>query len=305
MTKATIERQHRPPSASGIREAPFALVRDSAESSDGQLLDGYGAVFDSLTTIDSFEGRFREKIAKNSMAQSFSTSPPIVQFDHGRHPLIGSLPIASLVSATEDSHPVHAPAGGAHIVARIIDNWLFSPVREAIKAGAVSGMSFRFEVLDEAWEYADGRPIPNDRALIAELEKGWDGSIPDDELPVRTLKLLRVPEIGPVTFPAYTQTSISVREGVIDMNRLHEPEQRKLLARTIFTADSDARGAVDLDEDLTAVRHMLLDVAARRVRVARQPDVGIDEAAQTIRGMLSDIAARRERVAYMPAGYDR
>src|SRR5271165_1184151 len=215
----TIERAVRPPAA-GVRESPFTLVRDSAEGNgDGLTLDGYGAVFNAPTIIDSYEGRFIEQIAKGSMAQSFRETPAKIQFDHGRHNLIGSLPIATLVSATEDSHPVYAPAGGAHIVGRLIDNWLFSPVKDAIKAGAINGMSFRFEVVDEEWRYADGRPIPTDRALIAELEKTWDSSIPAEELPVRTLKELRIPEIGPVTFPAYTQTSISVRQGTIELDR--------------------------------------------------------------------------------------
>lgn len=184
----------------------------------------------------------------------------------------------------------------------IIDNWLFSPVRDAIKAGAISGMSFRFEVLDESWTYSDGRPIPTDRALIAELERTWDGSISDSELPIRTLKELRVPEVGPVTFPAYLQTSISVRQGTIDLDRLQEPEQRKLLARAIFTLDDDARrGAVGIDDGLRAVRSMLLDAATRRVRVANQPKVGIDEGAAAVRGMMQDIQARKERASRYPA----
>jgi uncharacterized protein len=307
MTTKPIERATRPPNAS-VREAPFALVRDprvDGQPDDGATLDGWGAIFSSPTIIDSWEGRFVETIAPGSMAQSFRDSPPLVQYDHGRHPLIGSLPIAALLSATEDSHPTLAPRGGAHIVARIIDNWLFSPVREAIRAGAISGMSFRFEVLDEEWHYSDGRPIPSDRALIAELEKTWDDTVPDDELPVRTLKLLSVKEIGPVAFPAYTDTSVTVRQGTIDLDRLQEPEQRNLLARAIFTADSDARGVPDLDDGLRTIRGMLLDVAARRVRVAREPDVGLDEAAATIRAMVQDIEARKAWVARQPAGYDR
>lgn len=120
----TIERAVRPPNSS-VREAPFRLADPTVDGQpdDGLTLDGYGAVFGAETVIDSYEGRFRELIAKGSMAQSFRDAPPIVQFDHGRHNLIGSLPIASLVSATEDTHPTLAPSGGAHIVARIARWW--------------------------------------------------------------------------------------------------------------------------------------------------------------------------------------
>jgi len=231
------ERAARPPLDS-VREAPFALVRDdSGDAGDGLTLDGYGAVFNRLTVIDSWEGRFREQIAPGAMKRSFRETPPKVQFDHGRHPMIGSIPIAELRSATEDSHPELAPDGGAHIIARLHDNWLVEPVRDAISSGAVSGMSFRFSVVQEAWSRADGSPIRDDRDLAAELERAIREDLGEDELPVRTLRQLKVPEVGPVTWPAYADTSVSVRSKVIDLGRLHDPEQRKLLASAVLLAD--------------------------------------------------------------------
>ena len=233
------ERAARPPQES-VREAPFALVRedgDGQDEGDGLTLDGYGAVFNRETVIDSWEGRFREKIAPGAMKRSFRETPPKVQFDHGRHPMIGSIPIAELRSATEDIHPEWAPEGGAHIIARVFDNWLTQPVRDAIAGGAVSGMSFRFSVVRESWALADGTPIRDDQQLQAELMRTWRDDVPDDELPIRTLKELKVPEIGPVTWPAYADTSVSMRSKVIDLGRLHEPEQRKLLASAVLLAD--------------------------------------------------------------------
>lgn len=238
------ERGQRPPGTS-VREAPFRLVRDAGTAADqpcdGLTLDGYGAVFNRLTTIDSWEGRFREQIAPGSMKRSFRESPPKIQFDHGRHPLIGSLPVAELVSVTEDSHPELAPDGGAHIIGRMLDNWLVQPVRDAVAAGVVDGMSFRFEVLDERWAYADGRPIRNDADLMAELDRCYFGDVPDDDLPIRTLKQLKVPEMGPVTWPAYEETSVAVRSKmprVIDLGKLDQPGTRKALARAVFLADA-------------------------------------------------------------------
>lgn len=235
---ATFERAARPPLDS-VREAPFSLVRDeSADAAgDGLTLDGYGAVFNRMTVIDSWEGRFREQIAPGAMKRSFRETPPKIQFDHGRHPMIGSIPIAELRSATEDVHPELAPEGGAHIVARVFDNWLTQPVRDAIAGGAVSGMSFRFSVLQEAWTRADGSTIRNDRDLAAELERAIRENLPEDELPVRTLRQLKVPEVGPVTWPAYADTSVSMRSQIIDLGRLHEPEQRRLLASAVLLAD--------------------------------------------------------------------
>ncbi len=256
---ATSERAKRPPLES-VREAPFAL-RDASdgEPNDGFTLDGYGAVFNSLTTIDSWEGCFREQIAPGSMKRSFRETPPKIQFDHGRHPLIGSIPIAELRSITEDTDPVLAPNGGAHVVGRVFNNWLMEPVRDAIAAEAISGMSFRFSVVRETWTYADGKPIKDDRALMAELDRCMFGDVSEDELPIRTLRELKVPEIGPVVFPAYADTSVGMRSTVIDLGRLADPSHRKLLARAVFIADGaatspeDETRSADSDDDPAAL----------------------------------------------------
>lgn len=230
-------RADRPPLEQVLREAPFRVRSNADEMDDGLTLDGYGAVFERETVIDSWEGKFREKIAGGSMKRSFRETPPKVQFDHGHHPLIGSIPIASLRSIGEDSDPELAPDGGAHVVARIFNNWLMEPVRDAIADGAINGMSFRFSVVREAWTEADGTPIRDEAVLRDKLRETWYEDIPDDQLLVRTLKELKVPEIGPVVWPAYAETSVSVRSQVIDLGRLNDPEQRQLLARAVFLAD--------------------------------------------------------------------
>lgn len=239
MTIAMDKRAARPPMES-VREAPFGLVRaaDDDGPDDGLTLDGYGAVFNTVTIIDSYEGRFKEQNAPGSMKRSFRETPPKIQFDHGRHPLIGSIPIAALRSVTEDSHPELAPNGGAHIIGRVFGNWLMEPVRDAIEAEAISGMSYRFSVVREQWQYPDGKVIRDDEELRVELRKSWYDDVPDDELLLRTLKELKVPEMGPVVWPAYEATSVSVRSKVIDLGRLHDPEQRKLLATAVFLADT-------------------------------------------------------------------
>jgi phage head maturation protease len=108
MAQATDARRAVRPPLESVREAPFTLVRDTAtdgEPNDGLTLDGYGAVFNRETIIDSWEGRFREQIAPGSMKRSFRETPPKIQFDHGRHPMIGSIPIAELRSISEDTDP--------------------------------------------------------------------------------------------------------------------------------------------------------------------------------------------------------
>lgn len=221
------------------RQASFALrAVGEDEPNDGLTLDGYGAVFNTDTIIESWEGKFRERIAPGSMKKSFRENPPIIQFEHGRHSLIGTLPIAELKSISEDVDPDLAPEGGAHVIGRLFDNWLVEPLRDAIRAKAVKGMSFRFEVVREEWRTAEGKLIKDPDELYGLLEQTWFRDVPVEELLSRTLKELRVPEIGPVVWPAYVETSVSVRSGVIDLARLHDPEQRKLLARAVVLVDT-------------------------------------------------------------------
>jgi phage head maturation protease len=242
VTATTTERVATPPREMR-RTSPFVLVRDAddGEAGDGLTLDGYAAVFNRKTVIDSWEGRFWEVIAPGAMKKSFRENPPRVQFDHGHHPLIGSIPIGKPEPGypREEVDPVRAPEGGAHIIARLHDNWLIQPVRDAIESESIDGMSFRFSVVAEQWRDANGKLIRDESELEALLRRSWMEDVPDDELLVRTLKELRVPELGPVVWPAYDDTSVGVRSRMtIDLSRLNEPETRSFLARAVLMADA-------------------------------------------------------------------
>ena len=164
---------------------PDTLTRsyrfDLTPVEDGLTLEGYAAVFDTPTRIaNSWEGDFTETIARGAFARAVRQNPkPVVQFDHGQHPLLGSIPIAALSSMREDDK-------GLFVSARIHDNWLTEPVRDAIKSGAIDGMSFRFRV-----------PAGGEQ---------WDNT-----RETRTLTDVDLLELGPVVFPAYKGTAVSVR----------------------------------------------------------------------------------------------
>lgn len=241
MTATADEKRLAAPPRDGVRRTSPFKVRAAADGDegDGLTLDGYAAVFNRETVIDSWEGRFREKIAPGAMKKSFRENPPRVQFDHGSHPLIGSIPIGSVESIREEVDPDLAPEGGAHIIARLADNWLIEPVRDAIASGAVDGMSFRFGVVSDVWHTADGTQIKDQRELEDLLYRTWSEDLPEDELPIRTLKEVRVPEVGPVVWPAYSDTSVGVRSQTftIDLARLDEPDQRSRLAQAVLMAD--------------------------------------------------------------------
>jgi phage head maturation protease len=239
MTTNETDRAVIPPRESLMRMAPFALRAEDGDGGDGLTLDGYAAVFNRVTIIDSWEGRFKEQITPGAMKKSFREKPPVIQFDHGRHPMVGSIPIASVRTIQEDVDPVLAPDGGAHIIARLHDNWLVQPVRDAIASNSIDGMSFRFSVVREEWFEANGKRINDEEKLRDLLRRSWYEEVPDEELLLRSLRELKVPELGPVVFPAYADTSVSVRSKVtIDLGRLHDPDQRSILARAVLLADA-------------------------------------------------------------------
>jgi HK97 family phage prohead protease len=174
-----------------MTDAPKALLTravtfETRASDDGFTLEGYGAVFNSPTEINSWEGNFEERIAPGAFAKTLQERKPVVQFDHGHDIATGSVPIAAIEDIREDKN-------GLFVRARMFDNPRVEPIRQAIAGGAIDGMSFRFRVTREEWD--DSGPLP-----------------------VRTIKELDLFELGPVVFPAYESTSVGVRSLLADLD---------------------------------------------------------------------------------------
>ena len=162
-----------------IRALPFEVV----SSGDGQTLEGYAAVLNTPTHIRDWAGEYDEVLMPGVFSRSLKEKTPTLLFEHGMHPLIGNLPLGVIQDISPDSK-------GYHIRARISDNWLMQPVRDAIRDGAISGMSVRFNF--------DG------------IKKGYEESR-RGETRMRTVHDANLKELGPVVFPAYALTTASVR----------------------------------------------------------------------------------------------
>ncbi|MFD5041966.1 HK97 family phage prohead protease [Streptomyces sp. NPDC058377] len=208
-----------------LRSAPFELQRaDEGEEGDGRTLSGYAALFGEQTEISSWEGEFTETIRAGAFRKTIRESTPVMQFDHGRHPLIGSIPIGSISALREDDQ-------GLYVEGRITDNWLMQPVRDAIAEKTVNGMSFRFEVVREEWRDVNGKIVKPEEVY----ELLW---MPGDRGPLqRELIELKCRELGPVVFPAYTGTSVSVRARDMADGLAHDDDMTRRIRHSL------ARGA--------------------------------------------------------------
>jgi hypothetical protein len=232
------------------RAVPFTLRADSAD--DGLTLEGYAAVFNSPTRIDSWEGVFDEQIARGAFRKTLRERTPKLMFEHGRHPMVGAMPLGTIERAREDDH-------GLFISARLADNWLVQPVRDAVASGAIDGMSFRFSVVRVTSDPPDGTP----------LKKG--------QVPLRTLQEVKLAEVGPVVFPAYEDTTVGVRSRQFIDELLGDDTTRVELARAlIFGTDTGeppdtgtpGEAATDAKPDVPSTPH--IRSRAQRRAFARQ-----------------------------------
>lgn len=188
-------------------DAPLAEVR---EAGDGrQHLVGHFAVFNQWTEINSWEGRFLERLAPGSARKTIVESRQSVKvlYDHGHDPTVGNKPLGPIESLEEDARGVR------YDVALIDTDYNRDFIIPALRDGLL-GASFRFSVVKESW-------VEPERATRHNPNK----------LPERTINEFRLFEFGPVTFPAYEAATAGLRSAAdFDLwQRLDERGRAQLL----------------------------------------------------------------------------
>lgn len=163
-----------------LRSYDFEL---RSASRDGRRLVGTVAMFNRRTRIPDRSGDFEEELHPGFARRSLREfGVPVMQYDHGKDPRTGTVPIGKYDSFEETRT-------GYDVEGELFDNTLVEPIRQAIQGGAIKGMSFRFQVAKggDRWER---------RANNMDLRHVLDAD---------------VPEAGPVVFPAYRDTKVAVR----------------------------------------------------------------------------------------------
>jgi phage head maturation protease len=184
-------------SSVGVRTGqPGAVTVAPADAADaaapdagaGRKMFGYFARFNEWTEVDSvFEGRFLERNTKGAFRSTLADPGRIrVLFQHGADPQAGSKPLGPF-SAREDSI-------GAYYEGDLLDVDYVQQLVPAARAGLL-GASYRFAV-------------PSGGDLWAKPSRITAHN--PDRLPERTVLRADLFEFGPVTFPAYPNTTAHV-----------------------------------------------------------------------------------------------
>ena len=153
------------------------------EREDGQssLITGYTAVFGVDTTIETFFGSFKERIQKGAFRRAIREGQDVRALrNHEPDNLLGRTAAKTLRLKEDDR--------GLFIEVDPPNTTVGRDTVESIRRGDLSGMSFAFVVRKEKWI------------------NGEDGA-PD----VRIVQDVDLYDVGPVTYPAYAQTSADVR----------------------------------------------------------------------------------------------
>ncbi len=158
-----------------MRIVDGALEVRAAENQPVKLV-GYAAVFNSLSQVI---WDFREQIAPGAFAASLAEDDVRALWNHDSAYVLGRSKSGTLTLG-EDEH-------GLWVEITPPDSPLAQSFIESVKRGDVSQMSFGFSVIEDDW------------------------SIDDQNQQIRTLLKVKLYEVSPVTFPAYTETEIAAR----------------------------------------------------------------------------------------------
>ncbi len=145
-------------------------------------INGYGALFNVDANIG---GWFIERIAPGAFENTIKNDDIVGLFNHDPDHVLGRTS-AKTMELKEDST-------GLVYDIKLPDTTTARDVHTSIGRGDIKGSSFSFRTIKDEWEYLD-------------KENAIDGITI-----IRTLKEVKLYDVGPVTFPAYEQTTSQAR----------------------------------------------------------------------------------------------
>jgi HK97 family phage prohead protease len=147
-----------------------------AGSSSPGTLSGYAAVF-NRTSVDL--GMFREVLAPGCFKDALARSDIRALYNHEPDHLLGRTTSGTLRLAEDEV--------GLRMECDLPDTQLGRDLAELCRRGDLTGQSFSFTTDSDSWDYSASPPLRTVRA-VGELY-----------------------DVGPVTYPAYSDTSVACR----------------------------------------------------------------------------------------------
>lgn len=161
---------------------------------DNVRIVGYTAVFSQETVISTMFGGFRETIKKGAFARAIAEEHDVRALrNHDADNLLGRSSSGTLTLREDEK--------GLWVEILPPSTELAAETKELIKRGDLSGMSFAFVVTAEKWTRGKG-----------------------EELDMREILDVDLYDVGPVTYPAYPQTTADLRY----VSELHEEARAQL-----------------------------------------------------------------------------
>ena len=167
------------------------------ESDGGTCIEGHAAVFDSWSETLGGIFPFKEKVRKGAFAESIGKDDIRALFNHDPNYVLGRNRAGTL-ELVEDNV-------GLRVRITPPDTSWARDITTSIRRGDISQMSIGFVVEDDEWSSKDG-------------------------IDTRDLKKVRLFDVSPVTFPAYTAPHVGVRP--MQEYDVYKTEQRKVAEET-------------------------------------------------------------------------
>lgn len=179
-----------------LRMLPLKEIRIN-ESDGGTCIEGHAAVFDSWSETLGGIFPFKEKVRKGAFAESIGRDDVRALFNHDPNYVLGRNRAGTLELVEDDV--------GLRVRITPPDTSWARDITTSIRRGDISQMSIGFVVEDDEWSSKDG-------------------------IDTRELKKVRLFDVSPVTFPAYTATDVGVR--AMQEYDVYKTEQRKVAEET-------------------------------------------------------------------------
>ncbi len=163
------------------------------DTGNGNAIEGYASVFDSWSEELGGDMPFREKVVKGAFEETIQKDDIRALFNHDPNYVLGRNKAGTL-TLQEDEKGLRV-----HIVPP--ETTWAKDLMTSIKRGDITQMSFGFTVILDRWNY-------------------------EDNIDVRELLKVKLFDVSPVTFPAYTQTECGIRS-FGDIMKSHQEEVQK------------------------------------------------------------------------------